>query len=371
MLGSTATSSSADGTAAPGAPGRGSIAASLAGKPGTSSSALLAVELRSFGPPEGLVVAERPDPEPGPGEVRVDVVAAALNRRDWWIRTGGKVALPVVLGSDGAGVVSALGEGVQDVAVGDEVVIYPGRGWGANEEAADPAFELLGVPRQGTYAERVVVDAPQVRPRPPGWSWAQTAALPVAGLTAWRALVRYALAAPSRRILVPGGGGGVATFVIQIGDALGARMVSTTSNEEKADRLREIGAVAVADYRAADWPEQLGPVDAVIDSVGGAAWPGALRLLAPGGALICFGDTDGEVGNVPIAELFFRYLRVQGTTLGSPAEFDALLAHCAQASWRPVIDSVFGLADVAAAHHRLDAPDRFGKIVLAIQDERV
>jgi NADPH:quinone reductase-like Zn-dependent oxidoreductase len=148
-------------------------------------------------------------------------------------------------------------------------------------------------------------------------------------------------------------------------------MVTTTSSEKKADRLRAIGAAAVADYRSLDWPEQLGPFDAVIDSVGGASWPGSLRALAPGGVLVCFGDTDGEVGNIPIAELFFRYLRVQGTTLGTPTEFDALLAHCAGAWWRPVIDSVFPLTDTAAAHHRLDAPDRLGKVVLAIQDDRV
>jgi zinc-binding alcohol dehydrogenase/oxidoreductase len=331
---------------------------------------LLAVELRSFGEPEGLVLAEVADPEPGPGEVVVDLVAAALNRRDWWIRTGGKTELPVVLGSDGAGVVSAVGPGADAVEVGDEIVIYPGRGWGKNEEAAAPEFELLGVPRRGTYAERVLVAADQVRPRPRGWSWAEIAALPVAGLTAWRALTRYANAGPGRTILVPGGGGGAATFAIQIGRALGARIVTTTSSAEKLDRLRAIGAAAAADYRAPDWPEQLGPVDAVIDSVGGASWPGALRALKPGGILVCFGDTDGGLGSIPIAELFFRYLRVQGTTLGSPREFDALLANCAESSWRPVIDSVFALDEVARAHHRLDEPDRFGKIVLAIDERR-
>jgi NADPH:quinone reductase-like Zn-dependent oxidoreductase len=331
---------------------------------------LRAVELRSFGPPEGLLIAELPDPEPGPNEVRVDLVAAAVNRRDWWIRTGGKVELPVVLGSDGAGVVSALGAGVRGIEIGDEVIIYPGRGWGADEEAADLAFELLGVPRQGTYAERVVVDAEQVRPRPPAWSWAECAALPVAGLTAWRALVRYAHAGPGRTILVPGGGGGAATFAIQLGAALGARMVTTSSSADKLDRLRAIGAAAGEDYRRADWPERLGPVDAVIDSVGGAAWPGCLQALRPGGALICFGDTDGDVGAIPIADLFFRYLRVQGTTLGTPREFDALLAHCAEASWRPVIDSTFALADAAEALRRLDSPERFGKIVLAIDEAR-
>ncbi len=330
-----------------------------------------AVELRAFGGPEGLVHTELPDPEPGPGEVCIDLVAAALNRRDWWIRIGGKARLPAVLGSDGAGIVSAAGPGVAWPAPGDEVVVYPGIGWGAAEEAPAQEFAILGVPSQGTYAERIVVPADQVRARPPGWSWLETAALPVAGLTAWRALVRYAAAGRGATILVPGGGGGAGTFAIQIGVALGARMVTTTSSPEKLERLRALGAADGADYRDRDWPERLAPVDAVIDSVGGAAWPGALRALGPGGVLVCFGDTDGERGDVEIADLFFRYLCIQGTTLGSPREFDALLEHCGRASWRPVIDSVFPLAEAAAAHRRLDAPDRFGKIVLAIDESRI
>lgn len=330
-----------------------------------------AVELRAFGGPEGLVRVELPDPEPGPGEVRVDLVAAALNRRDWWIRTGGKARLPVVLGSDGAGIVSAVGPGVARPATGDEVVLYPGIGWGGDEEASAPELEIIGAPSQGTYAERIVVSADLVRPTPAGWSWLETAALPVAGLTAWRALVRYAGCGPGKTILVPGGGGGAATFAIQIGAALGARMLTTTSSPEKLERLRSLGAAAGADYREPDWPERLGPVDAVIDSVGAAAWPGALRVLSPGGVLVSFGDTDGERAEVEIADLFFRYLRIQGTTLGSPREFDALLRHCEQASWRPAIDSVFPLAETSAAHRRLDAPDRFGKIVLAIDESRL
>jgi NADPH:quinone reductase-like Zn-dependent oxidoreductase len=257
------------------------------------------------------------------------------------------------------------------VTPGDEVVIYPGIAWGGADDAPGPDFELLGVPTQGTYAERIVVRAEQVRPRPPGWSWLEAAALPVAGLTAWRSLVRYAKAGPGRTILVPGGGGGVGTFVVQIGAELGARMVTTTSSPEKLERLRALGAADGADYRDADWPDRLGPVDAVVDSVGGAAWPGALRALRPAGILVCFGDTEGERGEVEIADLFFRYLTIQGTTLASPRELDALLAHCARPSWRPVVDSVFPLADAAEAHRRLDAPDRFGKIVLAIDESRL
>jgi NADPH:quinone reductase-like Zn-dependent oxidoreductase len=329
-----------------------------------------AVELRAFGGPEGLVHTELPDPEPRSGQVCVDLVAAALNRRDWWIRIGGKARLPVVLGSDGAGIVSAVGPEVAELAVGDEVVLYPASDWGDAEEASGPDFAILGVPSQGTYAERIVVPAGQVRPRPLGWSWLEAAALPVAGLTAWRALVRYASAGPGATILVPGGGGGVATFAIQIGVELGARMLTTTSTLDKLQRLRSLGAECV-DYRDPDWPERVGPVDAVIDGVGGAVWPGALRALRPAGVLVCYGDTEGERGEVEIADLFFRYLRIQGTTLGSPREFDTLLEHCSQASWRPVIDSVFPLADVAAAHRRLDAPDRVGKIVLAIDSSKL
>lgn len=332
---------------------------------------MLAIELQRFGDPSGLVPVERPDPSPGPGEVRVDLVAASLNRRDWWIRRGGKAALPAVLGSDGAGVVSAVGPGVEHVAPGDEVVIYPGLRWGEREDAPGSQFEILGVPSQGTYAERIVVPADGVRPRPEGWSWTEAAALPVAGLTAWRALVTHGEVGPGSTVLVPGAGGGAALFAIQIAVELGARVLVTSSSEAKIERARRLGAAAGALYTDPGWPELVAPVDVIVDSVGGAVWEGALRALRPGGRLVTFGDTAGEIGHVPIAELFFGQFRIQGTTLGSPRELDALLAHATGARWRPVVDSVYPLRDAAAAHERLDASDRFGKVVLAIDEATI
>ncbi len=329
------------------------------------------VELRQFGDPTGLVLCERPDPEPGPGEVVVDLVAASLNRRDWWIRRGGKVPLPQVLGSDGAGVVSAVGAGVSGVSVGDEVVIYPGRRWGDSEEFPGPEFEILGVPSQGTYAEKLCISSHDVRPRPAGWSWVETAALPVAGLTAWRAVVTHALAGPGRRLLVPGAGGGAAAFCVQIAAALGAEVLVTTSSEEKLERARGLGASGGALYTDPAWPEAIGEVDAVVDSVGGEElWEAAVPLLRRGGRLVNFADTAGDYGKVLLWKLFLEHLRVIGTTLGSPREFDALLAHCAQAAWRPVVDAVYPLEEVQAAHERLDAKDRFGKVVLVIDEAR-
>jgi NADPH:quinone reductase-like Zn-dependent oxidoreductase len=330
---------------------------------------MLAVELRQFGDPTGLVLAELPDPEPGPGEVRVDLVAASLNRRDWWIRRGGKVPLPQVLGSDGAGVVSAVGPEVERVGVGDEVVIYPGRDWGDSEEAPAAGFAILGVPDQGTYAERIVVSAEHVRPKPSAWSWEETAALPVAGLTAWRAVVTHGRAGPGKTVLVPGAGGGAAVFCVQVAAALGARVLVTTSSEEKLVRLRDLGAAGGALYTEPGWADRIGEVDVVVDSVGGEElWDACLPLLRRGGRLVNFADTAGDYGRVLLARLFLEHQRIIGTTLGSPREFDALLANCSGAAWRPVIDSVFSLAEVQAAHERLDARDRFGKIVLSIAE---
>jgi zinc-binding alcohol dehydrogenase/oxidoreductase len=320
---------------------------------------------------EGLTTVDWPDPEPGPGEVRVDLAAAALNRRDWWIVRGGDRAEPAVLGSDGVGVVSALGEGVESVTVGDEVVINPALDWGPSEEAGGPDFRILGVPDQGTFAERIVVAAHQVRPRPRNLTWVEAAALPLAGLTAWRAVVTLAGAAPGKTILVPGAGGGVATFAIQIAAALGARVLVTSSSPEKIARAEGFGAAGGVDYREEGWWDRLGVVDAVVDSIGLQVWPGALKALRPGGVLVSFGDTGGGEASVDVATLFFGWLRIQGTTMGSPREFDALLAHVAEASWRPIVDSVYPLPDAARALERLDAPDRVGKIVLVVDERAV
>ena len=331
-----------------------------------------AAVLKATGEPRtAFELREVPDPVPGREEVCVDLVAAALNRRDRWLRAGDATALPAVLGSDGAGIVSAVGEGVEALREGDEVVINPALDWGDSEVAAGPDFRILGVPDQGTYAERIVVSAHQVRPRPPNLSWIESAALPLAGLTAWRATVTQGEAGPGKTVLVPGGGGGVATFVIQLAAVRGARVLVTSSSVEKLERAKQLGAEDGVDYRQPDWPERIGPVDVAVDSVGAAAWPGIFSCLMPGGRLVSFGRTSGQEGHVDIARLYFGYWRIQGTTMGSPREFDALLAEVREGAWRPVIDSVFPLADVAAAHERLDEPDRFGKIVLAVDEARI
>jgi zinc-binding alcohol dehydrogenase/oxidoreductase len=330
------------------------------------------MRLVAFGDPPRFEPQDVPDPVPGADEVVIDLRTAALNRRDWWIWTSpDRGELPVTLGSDGAGVVSAVGSGVTDLAPGEEVVFDPTLRWGDSDEHPGPEFDILGAPVDGTFAEKVLVSAASVARKPTRLSWEEAAALNLGGLTAWRATVTCAQAGAGRTLLVTGAGSGVSTFVVQIAAALGARVFVTSSSERKLARAREIGAEGGVSYLEPDWPQQLrelagGGLDAAIDSFGGPAWEGALQALRRGGTLVSFGDTSGDQSTVTTAEIYWEWRRVLGTTMGSPREYRALLEHVEHASWRPVIDSVFALDQVDEAARRLTSPERFGKVVLSI-----
>jgi NADPH:quinone reductase-like Zn-dependent oxidoreductase len=333
-----------------------------------------AARLVAFGDPPAFELEEVPDPAPGPGEVVVDLVAAAFNRRDRWIwTTPGYCPLPVTLGSDGAGTIAALGRGVAGLAVGQEVVFDPTLNWGDGEECPSPDFDILGAPTDGTFAEKVVVAAASVAPKPARLSWPEAAALNLAGLTAWRAVVTCARAGAGRTLLVTGAGGGVATFLVQIAAALGARVLVTSSTEEKIARAVGLGAEAGFSYHDPDWPEAVraaagGGVDAAVDCYGGPALAGALKALRRGGVLVSFGDTGAPETTFETADVYWNWRRVIGTSMGSPREYRALLRHVEETSWHPVVDSVFSLDEIAAAAARLGAPDRFGKVVLTIKE---
>lgn len=333
---------------------------------------MIATRLVGFGDPPAFRLEELPDPVPGSGEVVVALRAAALNRRDRWLwAEPSSCELPVTLGSDGAGTVAAIGEGVVGLSTGDEVVIDATLGWGEREDEPGSAFEILGAPLDGTFAELVVVPAANIAPKPKRLTWEEAAALNLAGLTAWRATLTCAGANRERTILVTGAGSGVSTFAVQIAVALGARVFVTSSSEEKIARAVALGAVGGWRYQDPDWPLRIlelagGPLDAAIDSFAGRTWGRALRTLRRGGTLVTFGDTGSSEATIEAAEVYWSWRRIVGTTMGSPREYRALLDHVERASWRPVIDSVYPLAEIDAAARRLDAAERFGKVVLAI-----
>lgn len=331
-----------------------------------------AMRLVQFGDPPRFEMLEVADPVPAADEVVVDVVAAALNRRDPWIwTTPSYCPLPVTLGSDGAGIVSSTGAAVAGVAEGDEVVIYPTLNWDEGEPFPGPDFDILGAPTDGTFAEKVVIAARNVARRPERLTWEESAALPLSGLTAWRALFTCGHVGPGSKVLVTGAGGGVSSFLIQLAAAAGADVVVTTGSSEKAERAAALGAKAAVQYRDPDWPEAViravgGELDAVIDSYGGQTWSEALPLLRRGGVLVSFGDTAGPAATVQLSEVYWNWRSIVGTSMGSPEEFRALLSHVESAAWRPLIDSTFPLEDLDAAARRLSSPSRHGKVVVLI-----
>jgi zinc-binding alcohol dehydrogenase/oxidoreductase len=328
--------------------------------------------LRAHGEADQIACGDWPDPEPGPGQVLLEIRAASLNRRDWWImRNPARGSAPCILGSDCAGVVRSVGEGVTRWRPGDEALIYPAFRWGDRDDAPQDDFEILGVPYQGVFAELIAVPEECVFAKPAQLSFAEAACIGIAGLTTWRGLVTRGGVAAGSTVLVTGAAAGTGTFAIQIAAALGARVYVTTSSDEKLARCRGLGAVDGADWRDPAWPDRIqeltgGGVDVALDSAGGDAWDPILRALRPGGTLVNFGDTAGEVSKVPVASVYWEQRSIHGTTMGSPREFAALLAHVALDRWRPVIDSTFPLERTDDAFRRLDDPARFGKIVLAI-----
>jgi NADPH:quinone reductase-like Zn-dependent oxidoreductase len=331
-----------------------------------------AARLVAFGEPV-FELQEVADPAPAAGEVVVSLRAAGLNRRDAWVwNTPGYCPLPVTLGSDGAGVVCDVGAGVTNVTVGDEVVINPTLGWEPGRESPGTSFDILGAPLDGTFAEKVLVAADSVAPRPQRLTWEESATMNLAGLTAWRAAVRCARVGPHRSVLVTGAGGGVSTFAVQIAVALGATVYVTSSSPEKIARALELGATAGFRYDDPEWPQQLqaahdGGVDAVIDSFGGPSWAAGLGVLRRGGVLVSFGDTGAAEATVSVSDVYWQWRSIVGTTMGSPEEYRAMVRHVTDASWRPVIDATFPLERIGdAAHHLEHSGERFGKVALTI-----
>lgn len=329
-----------------------------------------AIVLRQVGGPQQLTVEQLPTPEAAPGQVRVKLHASALNRRDVWITHNQYpgIRLPSILGSDGAGVVDQVGADVSSDLLGQEVVIYPAYDWGTDPRYPSPTFRVLGMPDPGTFAEYLCVPAAHVLPKPQHLSWEQAAAVPLAGLTSWRALITQAATQAGETVLVTGIGGGVATFALHWAVALGARVFVTSGDEDKLARACQLGALGGVNYRAADWDKQLaklsGGVDVVIDGTGGPAFKGCCAVLKPAGRLVMYGATAGNPPNLDAARLFFRQVRIIGSTMGSPAEFAAMLQFVTEQRIMPTIDQIFRLDQGVAAHERLSAAQQLGKIVL-------
>jgi zinc-binding alcohol dehydrogenase/oxidoreductase len=310
------------------------------------------------------------DPVPQAGEALVELRAAALNHRDVWIKKGQYAGLkfPCIPGSDGAGVVTAVGAGADASWVGREVVINPGFDWGPSEAAQGPNFTILGLPRDGTLADKVAVPAAQLSPKAAHMSFEEAAALPLSGLTAWRALVSRARMGKGDRVLVTGVGGGGALFALQFAVSSGNEVWVTSSSDEKIARAVKLGARGGFRYDREGWAAEAarapGPFDVVIDSAGGAGFGTLIDVAAPGGRIAFFGATRGNLPELVLRKVFWKQLSILGTSMGSAADWRAMTAFVDRHALRPVVSDVFPFARAAEAFELMERGGQFGKIVV-------
>jgi zinc-binding alcohol dehydrogenase/oxidoreductase len=320
-----------------------------------------------------LARADVPDPVPGPGEALVEIRAAALNHRDVWIKLGQYAGLkfPSIPGSDGAGTVLAVGPGTDAGWIGREVIINPGSDWGPKEQAQGARFAILGLPRDGTLAERIAVPAAQLSSRPPHLSWPEAAALPLAGLTAYRALFSRAGLRAGERLLISGIGGGVALTALQFAVAAGAEVWVTSSSQEKIDRAVQLGARGGFLYSRAEWATEAarapGLFDVILDSAGGEGFNSLIDLAAPGGRLVFFGATRGNVPELALRKVFWRQISLLGSTMGSAADWAAMTELVSRHKIRPIVDVIFPFEQAAEAFALMERGGQFGKIVIQFQ----
>ena len=340
-----------------------------------------AIYLQSHGQPDSVVVGERPLPEPGPGQVRVRLAAAAFNHVDLYMRDSGAGItheLPLILGVDGAGEVDVAGAGVEQLRAGERVVIYPAQVCGGcefcrrGEQMLCLSCKVIGEHIDGSFAEYVCVDADTLFEIPADMDFATAAVLPTAYLTAWRMVMTQARVRPGETVLIHGIGGGVALASLQLTKLAGARAIVTSSAGGKLERARELGADAGLDYRRDEIVDGVMEftggrgVDVVIDNVGEVTWGASLRSLRRGGRLVTCGATSGPNPPSDLQRAFIRQLQIFGSTLGTQGEFRALLAAVAAGQLMPVIDRSYDFADAARALDDLQNARQCGKLVLNV-----
>jgi zinc-binding alcohol dehydrogenase/oxidoreductase len=316
-----------------------------------------------------LTASDVDDPIPNSGEVLIRLKAAALNHRDLHFFNR-PVDTPVIIGSDGSGVVEGLGDDVSGWSLGDEVIIYPSLDWGNREDAFSNEFTILGGPRDGTCAEKIAIPATNVYSKPAHLSFEEAAALPLAGLTAYRALFLRARVENDERVLIHGIGGGVALFALQFAKARGAKVMVTSRHDDKLEQAQTLGAdYGVNSSRidwvkaARDWSDGEG-VDVVVESIGGEYLSKSLEALRLGGRLVTFGRSLSTNATIDIGLTFWNHLSIIGSTMGSPADFAGMLELVNSNMIKPVVDSVRPLEEGRDAVQRMADGQQFGKLVL-------
>lgn len=305
-------------------------------------------------------------------DVLVKVKAAALNHRDQWCREGmyPGIKYNIALGSDGCGIVEKVGSSVDQKWLNKEVIINPNINWGSDPKAQSGQYQILGMPSNGTFAEYIVVSEDRVMEKPVHLSLEESAALPLGGLTAYRAVFGKGNVTKGMKVFVSGIGGGVAQFAFQFCKAVGAEVYINSGNQQKMNKALELGAVVAYNYKDENWVNmainESGGFDVIIDSAGGNNMNHYLKMIKKGGRIVHYGSTTGMSKNFDIFRLFFSQASIHGSTMGNDDEFKEMIDFVNKHKIKPIVDSVRPLEEIVSAFDEMKAGKQFGKLVVSM-----
>lgn len=319
-----------------------------------------------------IAIQEIEKPKLALNQVIIRLKNAAINHHDLWMIQEQAQSLPggVILGSDGSGIVEEAEAEEDQFLIGQEVVINPSIGWGKNPAVQAHSFSILGFPANGTFGDYLQISKKQIFEKPEHLSFAEAAAVPLAGLTAYRALFTKARLRPGEKVLITGIGGGVALWALQFALAFQAKVFVTSGSDEKIKKAVDMGAAAGFNYKDADWvtkmSKEAGGFDVIIDSAGGNQFNQLLEMAYPGARIVIFGRTQGIIPDISPRTLFWKQLSIFGSTMGTEDEFLSMLDYVEKHKLKPVIDSTFPLENIDEALKKMEQGSQFGKIILSI-----
>jgi len=303
-------------------------------------------------------------------DVLIKLKASAINHHELWTlkEKNLKSDSDIIMGSDGAGIIEEVGAGVNHLKKGDKVIINPSINWGANDRVQEQNYEILGFPKQGTFAEYISIDYLYVYQKPEHLSFQASAALPLAGLTAYRALFTRGEFENKSKVLITGIGGGAALFALSFAVALGAEVYVTSGNDHKILKAIKLGAKGGVNYKDSDWSTKLLQMakgfDVIVDSAAGKGFTELTEMTNPGGRIALFGRTAGNIQNLSPSIIFWKQISIHGTTMGNNEEFKKMMDLISSKKIHPVIDSIYSTQEINLAFDKMDKGEQFGKIVI-------
>jgi len=316
-----------------------------------------------------LEFREKETPALKENQVLIKIQAVALNHRDQFIREGKYPGIKIgtTLGSDACGRVIETGEKVDEVWKGMDVLINPNVGWGENPHVQAPDYHILGTPTDGLFCEYVAIDVNKIAEKPTHLDAEIAAALPLGGMTAYRALFHHGKCEAGSKVLISGVGGGVAQFAFQFALAKGAEVFVTSSDENKRSKAIELGASAAFNYKDENWTkeakEKSGGFDIVIDSAVGDGLNDLIKLMNPAGRIVFYGATNGKPKDIDVFRMFWNQITLQGSTMANDDEFKAMLTFVKKNRIEPIIDSIRPFENIVEAFDKMKEGKQFGKLV--------